>query len=181
MNQQHSAKETSRRHIVERIRGTFPLSPLPSDNDIVPATDHLDLERLAIKSFLRGKAWDAVATDLLNEAYPGDDSAILSLCSDIAFKYYFPSFLTVTIELFDTFSQRSCVDSAIYCFTPIKTNDRDLIEFRNRRIRMFSIDELTLIKESFKFVKALSVVVIAQEIESAIRVINRNITSQKVI
>lgn len=162
-----------------QIRQVFPLKPVPRDDEIVTSTFHLDLERDAIKKFLRGKSWEMLTFDTLVHKYRGDDSAILAFSSEIGFLYYFPAFLMLTLNEFAT-SEWMNAYSSIYAFTHYwhKTKMRQPHEIV--RINQFSDQQLKVTREVFEFVKLEDAHdVAADEIQKAIEVVNYLLISRE--
>ena len=105
-----------RSELESQIGQLFPMKPVPGENETVPYTRHLDLERNAIRAFLNGKSWDLLTLDALVNGYRGDASAILNFASTIGFLYYYPAFLLHTLNDFTTCGRMS-THSSFYAFT----------------------------------------------------------------
>jgi hypothetical protein len=86
----------------DRILSEFADVPYPGDDKIANRNPgflaYEDYEGRAVEAFFRGKRWQDVTLQSLEEGYDGDKSACLSFMTVNAFRYYLPAYMLICID-----------------------------------------------------------------------------------
>jgi hypothetical protein len=138
--------------MTEKIVAVFSHTNYPGDEFIVPETPYRDLERQAIKEYLLGKKWTSLTYTNMREEYKGDTSAILGFLTFSAFRYYFPAFLLISLNEFET-SDITALSVFKVFRNPYKPEISSSQYVRERQ-QVFSNAEITAIHETFCIIQA---------------------------
>ena len=90
-----------------------------------------DDEYSYVEEFFNGREWDTFSLQTLLNEYRGPHEACLSFMSPVAFNYYLPGFMKISIEEFDP--EEILMEFVLYELTP-DTND----EIQNYQLERFS-------------------------------------------
>jgi len=87
-------ESVEREELRKRIEDAFSMSPYPGDKNL--AEDPKDLESKQVARVFQGKKWEEVDLDFLER--PGAHLSALFFFSDVAYHYYLPAYLLVSVQ-----------------------------------------------------------------------------------
>ncbi|NJM30790.1 MAG: hypothetical protein HC855_12440 [Rhizobiales bacterium] len=133
-----------RRKIENQVVKAFQDVPYPGDDNIVPAKKYRNLEAEGVANYLRGKSWRDLNYESIYRDYPGDSSAILAFLSLPAFHFFYPGFLLISLNEFDSADMTAL--AALRVFDDDSRFAADVLDFKRRRTQVFSSEQLAAIQ-----------------------------------
>jgi hypothetical protein len=104
-----------------------------------------------VAAYFKGKVWQEISLDHLTKHYPGDSSATFHFMTEVAFLYYLPAFLSMSLDL-----PNAGLIAAGICnsFSMELHNDPRDRERAERRIRAMSSEERDAVVDALSYLAA---------------------------
>jgi hypothetical protein len=109
----------------------------------VPLKPYLHLESESVKAFLIGRHWSSLTYQEIYQNYSGDGSAILTFLTPDAFKFFYPGFLLISLNEFETADMVGIAALRIFCNATPSTSE--LNASRIARRLLFDLEQLEAI------------------------------------
>ena len=86
------------KELEHKIIEVFSPQKYPGHERIVPSRPYLDLEREQIRDTFKGKMWQTINFQYLEENYDGDKASCLNFMTEESFRYYLPAYMLICIH-----------------------------------------------------------------------------------